>query len=127
MVGPTEKKFNSVEERQLAHALAKEAKISEAEKRRLDLIGEISRFFSKADADGNSQVSPQEFEKAMADPSMADCIKKLRLPLALTSSELFSYLDGDSKGYISAIDLVDGCSRWAGDSERILKKILAKR
>jgi len=127
MVGPTEKKFSSVEERQRANEAARQAQISQAERERLELIGEISRFLAKADADGNSQVSLEEFEKVMADPSMKSCIKKLRIPLAMTSSELFSYLDGEGKGFISTGDLVDGCSRWAGDSERILKKILTKR
>merc|ERR1712019_276272 len=99
MVGPKVKKYSSVEERKRAEKLAEQAQVSEAENARLELIGQISHFFSKADADGNSQVSPEEFEKVMADPSMTDCIKKLRLPLAMTSPELFSYLDSESKGY----------------------------
>merc|ERR1712151_277000 len=127
MVGPSLKKYSSVEERERAEKAAQDAQVSEAENSRLQLIGQISLFFSKADADGNSQVSLEEFEKVMADPSMADCIKKLRLPLAMTSAELFTYLDAEGKGFITASDLVDGCSRWAGDTQRMWKKTLAKR
>merc|ERR1712187_409601 len=127
MVGPSLKKYSSVEERERAEKAAQDAQVSEAENARLQLIGNISQFFSKADADGNSQVSLEEFEKVMADPSMTDCIKKLRLPLAMTSAELFTYLDAEGKGFITASDLVDGCSRWSGDTERMLKKLLAKR
>jgi hypothetical protein len=123
MIGPSEQKYSSPEER----LSAQKAEVSEAERRRLDLIGEISSFFRRADADGDSLVTLDEFKQALADPSMAECIKKLRIPLAMTSEELFDSLDMENKGVLTASDLVDGCSRWAGDSERLLRKIVSMR
>merc|ERR1712107_725552 len=103
------------------------AQISEAELRRLELIGKISEFFSKADADNDAKVTLEEFQTIMADRSMADCIKQLKIPVAMTATELFSYLDADGNGAITANELVDGCSRWTADSQRLVQKIISKR
>merc|ERR1712226_1108458 len=62
MVGPSLKKYSSVEEREKAERVAHEANISEAERSRVELINEITAFFVKADADGNGLLDIKEFE-----------------------------------------------------------------
>merc|ERR1712151_409042 len=127
MVGPSLKKYTSVEERIKAEKAAQEAAASAAESSRLDLIGQISNFFASADKDGDGRVTLEEFQSVMADPSMSHCIMKLRLPVAMSAAELFDYLDADGSGAITAHELVNGCSRFAGDTQRLTQKILSKR
>merc|ERR1712203_711630 len=62
MVGPSLKKYSSVEEREQAEMAAQQAKVSEAERQRLELIGRISEFFSKADVDKDARVTLEEFQ-----------------------------------------------------------------
>lgn len=127
MIGPSLKKYSSVQEREEAEKKLRAAKVSENEKRRLDLISDISCFLATADRDGDSLISLEELEKVMANPSMTGVIKRLRLPLGMTAAELFDYLDTEGKGVVTAQDVVDGCSRWSGDSKRLAQIIAAKR
>jgi len=127
MVGPSLKKYTSVEERMKAQKAVREQEASEAERNRLELIGQISKFFVEADANHDSKITLNDFQRVMADPSMVECIKKLRLPVGMTSAELFDYLDEDRNGAITAAEFVDGCSRFAGDSQRVIQKLFSKR
>jgi len=106
--------YSSVAERKQAEKAATQAKISEEERRRLSLISEISSFFTRADVDGDSLITLDEFKQALADPSMTECIKKLRIPPAMTSEELFVSLDHEGKGVLTASDLVDGLREGEG-------------
>jgi len=54
-------------------------------------------------------------------------IRKMRIPLGWNPAEVFEYLDTSGKGYVSAEDLVDGCSKWHGDYGRAMKVAMAKR
>merc|ERR1712157_5792 len=105
------------------------------EEERLQLIRDIEVFFEKADMDGTGVISLPQLEKVLCDPDMAPVIKKLRLPVTWTAQELFDYLlhsqltsvtDVGETG-VTAESLVDACSRWHGDHERALKRILIKR
>lgn len=127
MIGPSLKKYATVKEREEAEKKLQAAKLSESEKQRLELISDISRFFTTADSDGDSLITLAEFEEVMANPSMTGIIKRLRLPLGMTAAELFDYLDTEGKGVVTAQDLVDGCSRWSGDSRRLAQMLAAKR
>jgi Ca2+-binding EF-hand superfamily protein len=124
MIGPELKKFSSFEGRDKEMQALYQERTSQAERERIELVCQISQFFIKADSDGNGLLDLNEFEKVMADPSMTECTKKLRFPLAMSAPDLFDYLDVQRRGRISAGDLVEGCSRWAGDSQRLLKKLV---
>jgi fumarate hydratase class II len=127
MIKPTLKKYSSAEEREREEQAARQAEVSHREVQRLDLIRQISTFFTAADTDRSGTLSLEEFEAVLADPNMKDLIKLLRIPLAWTPQEVFQYLDRDNKGVVSASDLVDGCSRWHGDHERLIQRTLNKR
>lgn len=127
MIGPSLKKYATTQERDEAEKALQAAKVSEGGRQREQLISDISRFFAAADSDGNSLITLEEFETVMANPSMTGLIKRMRLPLGMTAAELFDYLDSEGKGAITAVDLVDGCSRWSGDSRRMAQMLAARR
>lgn len=127
MVGPTLKKYASAEEREKAENATRAAKVAKTEAERSLLIDQINNFFKKADKDGNGNLSMEEFTSVLEDPGMKDTLKKMRIPLGWQPAEVFEYLDNTRKGYVSAEDLVDGCSKWHGDYGRAMKIAMAKR
>jgi fumarate hydratase class II len=127
MVGPKLKKYSSPEERESAERATKAAKVAQVESERLLLIDQIAIFFKAADKNGNGELDIKEFTDVLANPQMNDSIKKMRIPLGWTPAEVFEYLDTSGKGFVSAEDLVDGCSKWHGDYGRAMKIAMAKR
>ena len=127
MIKPTLKKYSSAEEKDREEQAARQAEVSQKEVQRLDLIRQISTFFAAADTDRSGTLSLDEFEAVLSDPEMKDLVKRLRIPLAWTPQEVFQYLDRDNTGFVSASNLVDGCSRWHGDHERLIQRTLNKR
>lgn len=115
-------------EQQKLSARAQAVRKREAE--RLALISDIAFFFDRADTDGNKVLSREELDKVMSDPDMKPTIKKMRLPATWTSQELYDYLVSSqlsSAGGVTAVGLVDACSRMHGDHERALQRILLSR
>jgi fumarate hydratase class II len=127
MVGPSLKKYSSPEEREEAERAIKHAKVAKADMKREILIEEIQFFFEAADKDGNGELDMQEFTDVMENPLVREPIRKMRIPLGWNPAELFEYLDTSAKGYVTAEDLVDGCSKWHGDYGRAIKIAMAKR
>jgi len=128
MIGPAPPKGLPGQQKE-EQASAREQAVRQREADRLALIKDIALFFDKADTDGDKMLSMTELEKVMSDPEMKPVIKKMRLPATWTAQELYDYLISShtsAKG-VTATDLVDACSRWHGDHERTMQKILLKR
>jgi len=126
MIGPSPPKASPGDDKRSTREEA--ARQREAE--RIELIKDISFFFQKGDADGNQVLSFSELEKIMSDPDMKNVIRKMRLPATWTSLELYDYLVSSqmsSAEGVTAAGLVDACSRWHGDHERVLQRILLTR
>jgi len=126
MIGPSPPKASPGDDKRSTREEA--ARQREAE--RIELIKDISFFFQKGDADGNQMLSFAELEKIMSDPDMKNVIRKMRLPATWTSLELYDYLVSSqmsSAEGVTAAGLVDACSRWHGDHERVLQRILLTR
>jgi fumarate hydratase class II len=128
MVAPDPAKtFADPDEKAAHEKMTRKELVEKKASERLQLIREIGKFFATADEDKDSKLSFSELEKALENDQLKGLIKKLRIPVTWSTQELFDYLDKEHKGGVSAEDLVDSVSRWHGDNERNLQKVLAKR
>lgn len=129
MIGPSPPKASPSDLEQHRRSMREEA-ARQRKAERIELIKDISFFFQKGDSDGDKVLSLAELEKVLSDPDMKNVIRKMRLPATWTSQELYDYLVSSqmsSAEGVTVAGLVDACSRWHGDHERALQRILLSR
>ena len=113
-----------------------EEAIKRKNQERKQLVKEIGTFFKAADADGSESLSRDELQKVLSDEAMRPIIKKLRIPATWSAHELYDYLVKDNNaqqgansqdGGVTATTLVNAISRWHGDHERAIQKMIVSR
>merc|ERR1719387_721806 len=78
---------------------------------KLAQIDSIAKTFMEIDTDGNGEVSIEEVEKAMKEPSIASYLSGLNLPLCMCGEELHAMIDKDGDGLVVATEFVKQLSR----------------
>jgi fumarate hydratase class II len=125
MLTPSLKKYSSVEEARQGEKEARRAAVMQDERDRIEIIHKVTLLFNEADSlniDRNGLLSMEKFEKVSSNPMMKEILQRLRIPSTWTAQEVFAYLDRKGRGIVSASDLVEGCSRWRGDHERLVQR-----
>jgi hypothetical protein len=78
----------------------------------------MSRLFQATDADSNGVVSIDEFGTVMQDPEIVKWMSTLEIPVR-DHRDLFTLLDVDSNGVLTAEELVKGMLRLRGNAKSV--------
>merc|ERR1712190_314625 len=86
--------------------------------RKQTLIQQMCQVFLDLDDDGSGTVTWDEFEHHLGNPKMVEYLKAIDLD-PHEAKKLFSLLDADDSGGITAEELISGCLRLHGSAKAL--------
>merc|ERR1712139_292652 len=92
------------------------------ETERRNSLEKIYEVFRIADADGNGELTKEEFINALGDPEVIKYLHQVEIDMR-GAEGLFDILDYDESGSLDTAEFIEGCMRARGDAKA--KDVLA--